>query len=146
MHWFAIFGFITAVIGTAMILWRVPCAGASCELSPILDNVSEVRSDAGHKPPQLVESMRACQTTLEELQQQKQQLDYRLQKLDEMIEASDREIIRFQEQVSLMEQLRSTEITDSEKDMLSWLRAGGYPPEEIARLTARTLEDYDRSA
>lgn len=146
MHWFAIFGVITAFIGTAIIIWRMPCAGASCELSHLVDYAPEVRSDAARKPPQLVESMRACQTALEELQQQKQQLDYRLQKLDEMIEASDREIIRFQEQVSLMEQLRSTEITDAEKDMLSWLRAGGYPPEEIARLTARTLEDYDRSA
>ena len=139
MFWLSILGIFLGVIWIAYVLKNCNCSSASCRV-----DISSNQTPSQIVP--LLEPMEKCQHVLRELELQKEQLHYRLQMLDEMIEASDQEILRFENQISRMEQIQSHPFSETDLEMLRLLRAGGYESSEIARLTCREPDELDRAA
>lgn len=138
MFWLSILGIFLGVIWITYVLKNCNCSDANCLLEFSVEETPQIVS--------LAEPMEKCQRVLHELELQKEQLNYRLQMLDEMIEASDQEILRFENQISRMEQIQSHPFSKTDLEMLRLLRAGGYESSEIARLTCREPDELDRAA
>ncbi len=87
-----------------------------------------------------------CCSMLASLEDHKTQLNNRLAMLDEMIEKSDREIQRLHEQLVRMDQLLGHPLSDTGRDMLTLLRAGGFDEEDIQHLTLRNRNELEDAA
>jgi len=139
MHWLILFGTLTACLVFLAVLWKLPCAIGECET----ERCDKPQPDTTSS--KLNRSMTACQEAFRTLEEQRAQLHYRLQTLDEMIEKSDREILKLHDQLSRMENIRRAEHTETDLAMLSFLQAGGYDREEIARFIGKDLSYLERN-
>lgn len=140
MFWVFILTLLGGAIWIVVVLLGAPCFDKQCSVG----NDSSTEHDI--EMPSLLETASECHQALQSLEEQKLQLHNRLAMLDEMIEKSDREIIRMQEQLGRMNIISSTQLTETDYDMLNLLNAGGYDAAEIARLTHLNIEDLDQSA
>jgi len=138
MLWMSLFGLALIVISTAVLPMKLL---SCCEPADSNNNLFNIE-----KPRPLVETAKSCEEILQSFETQKQQLHHRLEMLDELIEKSDREIVRMQEQLGRMDNIRAVALTDTDHEMLSLLQAGGYDTGEIARLTQRDMGEIDRAA
>ena len=131
MEWYILLGAFMICMAFLGLLWKLPCATQSCgEEHHCVDSTST----------NLGETVSACQQVLDSLETQKSQLSNRLEMLDEMIVKSDREIFRLQEQLSRMEELKTSPINETDMAMLNLLQAGGYDTVEIADFAGKEWE------
>lgn len=87
-----------------------------------------------------------CCSMLVSLEDHKTRLRNQLCMLDEMIEKSDREIERLQEQLVRMNQFGGHPLNRTSRDMLNLLRAGGYDDDDIEHLTLRGRDELEDAA
>lgn len=103
-------------------------------------------TELSHNSLLISQTAAECCSILGSLEDHKSQLRNRLTMLDEMIEKSDREIERLQEQLVRMHQLRSHPLNQTSRDMLDLLRAGGYEEDDIRHLTLRDRDELEDAA
>jgi len=121
-------------------LRRASCFEKQCKTG------NDSSAPKSREKPALLETAKECHQVLQSLEEQKIQFHHRLAMLDEMIEKSDREIVRMQEQLGRMDAIKSSPLSETDHEMLNLLHAGGYDAAEIARLTQRSIDDLDQSA
>ena len=136
MFWFCL---ITAIAGSTLL---------SCWLICQSHHTSRQANTAESTENSILLSQTAseCCSMLVSLEDHKMQLRNRLSMLDEMIEKSDLEIDRLHEQLTRMNRLRSHPLDTTGRDMVDFLRAGGYNQGEIQHLTLRDHEELDDAA
>jgi hypothetical protein len=128
MEWMVLVGILLAgLLGLVLAALSFGCAsGETCH--------------PGAKPPDGWKSIRAtCEDVLREIESQKRRLENRSAMMEELIERADRQIEELQERVAALGRRRT--LSETERQMLTLLRAGGFDRQEISRFVRHDDSD-----
>jgi hypothetical protein len=86
----------------------------------------------------------SCEAVFRQIAEQKRHLENRVSMMNELIERADRQIEEMHERIAAIGERR--ELTDTERQMLDLLRAGGFDREEISRFSRRSDDELTDAA
>jgi len=141
MVWFSLL--LSSIAGGALLVCWLVCR-AHCQCCH--DRSVHSGGDVSKNSILISRAASECCSMLISLEDHKTQLYNRLAMLDEMIDKSDREIERLQEQLVRMNQLCSHPLNESGRDMLTLLRAGGFDEDDIQHLPLRGRDELEDAA